>query len=84
MKSKTGEIPQRRRKMTELGEKTSKKITDYRSKKFTYNLFLIENMKLIETYNSVGDWVIMLKDGSQHIYRCSCCITFQDNKLIVS
>ncbi len=40
-------------------------------------IFIIQDVELIETTGCDSDYVIRLKCGDDHYYRCSCAITFE-------
>ncbi len=45
--------------------------------------FLIKDIEFIETYGKDSDYNIALKNKEVHLFRCSCCITFEKDKLII-
>lgn len=51
----------------------------------SYNLgkFKIKDVDFVEHIGKDSDWKIQLKKGQSFIYRCSCCITFDKNELLI-
>jgi len=67
------------------------KIFDHRDyvKNYHNGRFSTDSVKSIETMNNPdADFIIKLKNGQEHIFRCSCCIIFDNsteiNQMIIS
>lgn len=53
-------------------------IVDYRKKNHV-GRYSTDSVELIETMNNHdADIKVVLKNGQEHLFRCSCAITFQD------
>ena len=45
--------------------------------------FEISSIESIETIGADNDYVVRLYNGDEHYFRCSCCITFPRNFVLL-
>jgi hypothetical protein len=57
-------------------EENNMKVVDHRREN-TIGRFSTDSVEAIETIGKDSDYIVILKNGQKHIYRCSCAITFE-------
>ena len=63
----------------------SKVIFDHRSQfKGSTGKFKTKKIDSVETIGDESDYIIRLLNNETHIFRCSCCITFMGDNLIIT
>lgn len=46
--------------------------------------FKVADVEFVETTGEYNDFLIVLKDGHSHLFRCSCAIVFRNDELWIS
>ena len=57
------------------------KVFDHRKGEYAYHngRFSVDSIESIETISENADYIVRLKNGQEHIFRCSCCIIFDNS-----